>query len=552
MAEIQKIKQITIPIDSELQEQNFDIATEQYNVIGNNTVNGINGYKVLSLSHLANYCEITVDDKNMLEQNQALVQYKDMLNKIIYFEGKYLNYNYLQITSLHKDNANNTVITVQHVNPQNLEDIVILDTTNDPTKNWVYVLDKPAAGILVTSSNLSFAIGKNSKAIGESSYASGEGAQALGRISHAEGRNTKATYAAHAEGDTTEANGHYSHAEGYKTRANAARSHTEGYSTYTNGVSAHAEGYNTQANGDYGSHAEGLNTIANGESAHVEGKLTKADGTSSHAEGTDTRAIGPSSHAEGESTIAEGYYSHAQGYHTHALGDAQSVFGRINKVDKNKAVIIGNGESKQKIIFSDDFETFPSNNWVSIVSGASPTKTYNDYYNKSYSLFIQSSGGEVCSKIIAVNPKHIYGLEVMTLNVHGVESAGIFNVYSADKKELIASYKIGIGDKYEAGQNQKNWNKEIFENLVIPENVFDIYLEFKYENGSIGLDNLKLYDLNDYELIPSNAMVVDWDGNAWYAGTVETTGVILKSPNGTSFLLTVDDTGNLNTQKIEG
>ena len=43
----------------------------------------------------------------------------------------------------------------------------------------------------------------------------------------------------------------------------------------------------------------------------------------------------------------------------------------------------------------------------------------------------------------------------------------------------------------------------------------------------------------------SNAHTLDWDGNAWYAGTVEGTALILTSPNGTRYQITVDDTGAL-------
>lgn len=43
----------------------------------------------------------------------------------------------------------------------------------------------------------------------------------------------------------------------------------------------------------------------------------------------------------------------------------------------------------------------------------------------------------------------------------------------------------------------------------------------------------------------SNAHTLDWDGNAWYAGTVEGTAMILKSPNGTRYKVTVNDSGNL-------
>jgi hypothetical protein len=48
----------------------------------------------------------------------------------------------------------------------------------------------------------------------------------------------------------------------------------------------------------------------------------------------------------------------------------------------------------------------------------------------------------------------------------------------------------------------------------------------------------------------SNAHTLDWSGNAWFAGSVEGAVLILKSPNGSRFKITVDDNGTLNTEKI--
>ena len=46
----------------------------------------------------------------------------------------------------------------------------------------------------------------------------------------------------------------------------------------------------------------------------------------------------------------------------------------------------------------------------------------------------------------------------------------------------------------------------------------------------------------------SNAHTLDWDGNAWYAGHIEATAIILTSPNGTKFKVTVSNGGTLETQ----
>ena len=48
----------------------------------------------------------------------------------------------------------------------------------------------------------------------------------------------------------------------------------------------------------------------------------------------------------------------------------------------------------------------------------------------------------------------------------------------------------------------------------------------------------------------SNAHTLDWSGNAWYAGSVEGTAIILKSPNGTRFNISVGDDGVLSATKI--
>lgn len=48
----------------------------------------------------------------------------------------------------------------------------------------------------------------------------------------------------------------------------------------------------------------------------------------------------------------------------------------------------------------------------------------------------------------------------------------------------------------------------------------------------------------------SNAHTIDWDGNAWFAGTVEGTALILSSPDGSRWQITVDNTGALATAKL--
>lgn len=48
----------------------------------------------------------------------------------------------------------------------------------------------------------------------------------------------------------------------------------------------------------------------------------------------------------------------------------------------------------------------------------------------------------------------------------------------------------------------------------------------------------------------SNAHTIDWDGNAWFAGYVEGTKLILPSPNGTRWAITVGDDGTLSAAAV--
>lgn len=155
---------------------------------------------------------------------------------------------------------------------------------------------------------------KTGTTVGTYSFTEGSNNTASGEHSHAEGYSTTASgNRSHAEGTSTKASGLLSHAEGAHTTASGERSHAEGNNSIASGEIAHAEGAQTQASGRH-SHAEGFSTKASGDHSHAEGGNTEASGFYSHAEGDNTRAFGYRSHAEGESTITAGASSHAEGY----------------------------------------------------------------------------------------------------------------------------------------------------------------------------------------------------------------------------------------------
>ena len=201
----------------------------------------------------------------------------------------------------------------------------------------LYIPDRPDAGIIDFGGGAFAEGGLESKASNICAHAEGLTTHAYGQYSHTEGRETKAGYAAHAEGQLTEAIGLRSHAEGYSTKsignvshaegqstiANKNRSHAEGTYSFADGISSHAEGYRTKTGGDSNiNNLEASSDATVGSFAHAEGNGTLAYGNSSHAEGLKTSAIGSRSHTEGNESCAQGNNSHAEGWGTKALGNS--------------------------------------------------------------------------------------------------------------------------------------------------------------------------------------------------------------------------------------
>ena len=167
---------------------------------------------------------------------------------------------------------------------------------------------------------LSTMMNGKSQTIGGKSHAEGSKTIALENNSHAEGNDTFAAGAhSHVEGNLSSALGNASHAEGVATIAEGSFSHAEGQLTEANGVASHAEGSETQAFGN-NSHAEGNNSHAMWANSHAEGEGTFALQQAAHAEGMGTSAHGEASHAEGKGSVTseQGIGAHAEGLGTTA------------------------------------------------------------------------------------------------------------------------------------------------------------------------------------------------------------------------------------------
>lgn len=249
-------------------------------------------------------------------------------------------------------------------------------------------------------------------------------------------------------------------------------------------------------------HAEGKDTIAYGNYGHAEGRSTLA-GNYGHAEGRGTRALSYG-HAEGLNSKADGTYSHAEGQDTQALGanshtegEKTQALGANSHAQGVKTIAQGPGSH------AEGYGTIPSGNYSH--AEGSTTKAIGD-------------------------GSHAEG--------QGTKAEGYLSHAEGYETQAIgtAAHTEGYGTIAEASYMHASgcWNKTIKTtedgNSVL----------FVIGNGT-GIDNRH------------DACVIDYSGNAWFAGVIETPAIILRSstPGSTKkFKITVDDTGNLSTAEI--
>ena len=317
----------------------------------------------------------------------------------------------------------------------------------------------------------SHAEGEYSTASGSYSHAEGYQTTASGQCAHAEGDQTVASeYRSHAEGYYTEASGMMSHAEGYRAKAIGHTAHAEGYETKASGAKSHAEGEYTEATGDR-SHAEGYESEAIGEASHAEGSYTKATENSAHAEGYSTEASGQYSHAEGSNTVASYYYAHAEGMGSKATKSAAHAEGKYTQATGEAAHAEGNyteasgycshAEGQQAKATAE--AAHAEGNYTEAQGPASHAENYQTIANGQYS--------------------HAQGLAT---------TASGFTSHAEGCGTVAASSYTHVQGKYNIPDSDG-----VYQHIV--------------GNGS-NQDNL------------SNAHTLDWDGNAWYAGSLKVGG----------------------------
>lgn len=292
-----------------------------------------------------------------------------------------------------------------------------------------------------------------------------------------------------AVGSDVAALGHYSHAEGCSTTAAQICAHAEGNMTEASGSCSHAEGADTKACG-YASHAEGYNTetAANSSYAHAEGQGTKASAPCTHAEGYGTAASSSYAHAEGNGTKASGYASHAEGaateaseQYTHAEGNGANASGSGAHAEGEKTAAAG-------------------------------TDSHAEGYSTSASEYCAHAEG--CSTAASGQYSHTEG--------NGTKASGQGAHAEGNAAEATAPFAHAEGNctKADAPVSHAEGNctaaESQFQHVQGRYNVADSAGKYAHIVGNGTSENAR-----------SNAHTLDWEGNAWFAGTAECRGIIL-------------------------
>lgn len=264
---------------------------------------------------------------------------------------------------------------------------------------------------------------------------------------------------------------------------------------------ATAEGLQTTASGDY-AHAEGRNTTSSGDQSHAEGYNTIASQTSSHAEGWNTRAEGLYSHTEGNNTRSFGWAGHAEGYNTVSLASGSHSEGQSLSDYAGRVIIVTSAQNATEFTYEDS--TTPS-------LDQSVVGLYFCLKANNYQYAFRIIGIDTSSHTIQISNGSHPALDhveaILTDNI--ASSNGAHSEGEGSQALATASHAEGAGTIASIG----------YQHVQGKYNIEDTNGTYAHIVGN-GTSNTSR----------SNAHTLDWNGNAWYAGTVSAGTVANPAP----------------------
>ena len=227
----------------------------------------------------------------------------------------------------------------------------------------------------------------------------------------------------------------------------------------------------------------------------------------------DSSQVGDYSHAEGSDTTASGMYSHAEGKNTtaskdcsHAEGSDTTASGMYSHAEGKNTTASGLYSHAEGVLTTAPFEC----------SHAEGRSTTAGLYSHAEGVSTTASG--------------IYS------HAEGNNTTASHDCCHAEGSDTTASGWYSHAEGYYTKASGR------YSHVQGKYNIDDLNEKYAHIVGNGTSDTAR-----------SNAHTLDWEGNAWYAGTVEGTAMIVKSstPNSTKkFKITVDDTGTISATEV--
>lgn len=331
--------------------------------------------------------------------------------------------------------------------------------------------------------------------------ATGLGNSAAGSVSNAHGiANIAAGTAAFVTGREN-IGGFASLVGGYKNIATGNSSFAIGQENTASGLRSFASGYLTVAS-KHASHTEGIETKALAEAAHAEGKKSEATGIGSHAEGIETKATETAAHAEGYLNTVSGKYSHVEGQQNNVSGEASHAEGYNHTISGNYSHAEG------------QYHEVTGNR--SHAEGYSASITGNYSHGEGYDVTVSGdyAHAEGAYSKASANCAHAEGgnTEAGAKYSH---AEGYYSKASGEGSHAEGNNTIASGSYQHV---QGKFNSED------PDKAFII------GNGT----GTAIGDR-------SNALTIDWNGNAVFAGSITSTGATFNGPTSFNNDITIGD-----------
>ena len=215
--------------------------------------------------------------------------------------------------------------------------------------------------------------------------------------------------------------------------------------------------------------SEGESNIAAGYGSHAEGRGNIAAGKYAHVEGRNTKAS-YAAHAEGLTTIAQGMYSHSEGRNTKACFSAHA------EGDSSKA--IGDSSHAENLYTTSNAKASHAEGYLSVTNG-----DYSHAEGFKSTADGEASHAEGSESIASHYASHAEGTKTRANNVH-THAEGYGTVANSPCEHVEGKY-----------------NKYLDDN--------DNVLNYAHVVGNGTSDEAR-----------SNAYTLDWNGNAYFAGTI--------------------------------